>query len=394
MQSFTFIDIILFLGISQGVFLAVTIQIIKDKNKEANTILSIILLLSVVMLSGRMIFFRFLTPRFLQWTILIDAVIFLFGPLCYMYFRRLSFYKNEGFRLSWQHYIPVMFHVLFSFYTLYFTPVEFMDKISSGFFQIPFAIIEGAGIVSNFYYWGANNKLLKAYTKEEKNVISYKQRLVSFFSLFQIFILIFILVWMISFLSRNFFNYIIPFISYDIVWAVISVFIYVIGYYSLKEPVLFRIPLQKEKTNVQTRITQTQTAALEKELDYLMEKEKMFLKPDLTLGELSEKLNTSTHNVSWYLNNVLNSNFYDYINRYRVQEFLTRIENNQHYNHTIFAISLDVGFNSKSTFNKAFKQEMKDTPTNYIKQVNYLGASPRGIQRKHDLNISRQASEN
>lgn len=369
MQSFELIDLILFLGISQGIFLAITIQIIQNKNKAANKILSIILLLSVLMLLGRMVFYKFMTPRLFQWTIFADAVIFIFGPLCYTYFRRLAFSK-DNFKLSWFHYLPVTFHLLFFCYTISFSPEEYMNKLSSGDFKISFKIIEVAGIFSNMYYWIENIKLLKLYIKEEKNTISYKQNLVSFLFFFQISICVFLAAWTVNFITMNFFNYSIKFISYDIVWGTISVFIFVVGYYSLKEPELFRIPFQKrEKSNIQQRMSQNDVGFLEEKLLYVMEEEKIFLKPNLTLRDLSERLHTSTHNISWYLNKVSKSNFYDYINRYRIKEFLMRIENNEHLSHTILAISLEVGFNSKSTFNKAFKLEMKDTPRNYIKRL-------------------------
>ncbi len=369
MQPFEFIDLILFFGISQGIFLAVTLQLLKNKNTAANKILSIILVLSVFMLLGRMIFFKYLTVRLFQWTILIDAVIFIFGPLCHMYFRRLIFAKNDNFKLLWKHYIPVLLQVLFSVYVLSDSPERFSEKLTLGYFAVPFLIIEGCGIISNGYYWRLNTNLLRAYTAQEKNKVSYQQGLVSFLKFFQISLGIFILLWVINFVSASFFDVTIQWVSYNSVWGAISVFIFVVGYYSLKEPELFRIPFQKEKTNPQKRLPQDQISALEKELKYVIEEEKIFLKPDLTLRDLSERLDISTHNISWYINTVLDSNFYDYVNHHRVKEFLRKVENNEHHDHTILAISIDVGFNSKSTFNKAFKFEMKDTPSNYIKQL-------------------------
>ncbi|WP_103069693.1 helix-turn-helix domain-containing protein [Aquimarina sediminis] len=369
MQSFELIDLILFLGISQGIFLAITLQSIKNKNRSANKMLSIILMLSVLMLLGRMVYYRYLTPVLFQWTIFVDGIIFIFGPLCYIYFRRLSFSKNDNFRLPWYHYIPILIHLLFFLYVVSFNSEEFMTRISSGYFSIPFLCIEGAGIISNFYYMICNAMLLKAYIKEEKNTISYQQNLVSFLKLFQIAIGVFMILWAVSFISKNAFDHSMNYLGYDAVWGTISIFIFVVGYYSLKEPELFRVPFQKEKPNSQKRMSQDTISTLEKKLQCIMEEEKIFLNPNLTLRKLSERLDTSTHNISWYLNNVIQSSFYDYINHYRIKEFLRRIENNEHLQHTILAISIEVGFNSKSTFNKAFKLEMNDTPRNYIKQL-------------------------
>lgn len=99
-----------------------------------------------------------------------------------------------------------------------------------------------------------------------------------------------------------------------------------------------------------------------------MTNEKIFLQSDLTLADVAEMLQTSTNNVSWLLNQVYKTTFYDFINQYRVKEFVKKVENQEHLKHTILALSMDVGFNSKSTFNKAFKDTMQDTPSNYIKK--------------------------
>ncbi len=367
MQSFEFVDLFLFLGISQGVFLAITLQLIKNNNKAANKVLSVILLLAVLMLLGRMIFFKYLTWQLFQWSVLIDIVIFLFGPLTYMYFRRLVFSNSDKYMLPWPHYIPVGIHILFSFYSLSFTPNVFGDKLMAGFFRTPFFVFEVMGIASNIYYCIANFRLLTSYIKEEKNRVSYKQSLVSFIKFFQISVSIFLFVWLFSFAAIKIFDYSIPWINYNTVWGTISIFIYVVGYYSLKEPDLFRLPYTGKKTPPKKRLSQHQIEALKKGLHDSLEEEKMFLKTNLTLRDLSERLETSTHNISWYLNTIENSNFYDYINQYRVKEFVRKVENKEHLQHTILALSLEAGFNSKSTFNKAFKLEMDDTPRNYIK---------------------------
>ena len=367
MPSFDFVDLILFLGISQGVFLAITIQVIKNKNRPANRILGVILLISSLMLLGRMLFLKYITEELFQWSILVDSVIFIFGPLCAIYLRRLIYAESDNYKLSYIHYIPVLLQILFFFYVMSFSPKDFVKAIGSPFFYSAFLIIEGGGILSNFYYWTVNTRLVIWYSKEEKHNISYKQNLPSFLKFFQIAIGIFLVLWAINFISLRFFKYFLHPIDYNWVWIGISAFIFVVGYYSLKEPELFRIPEKKQKKQ-SNRLPESEIFSLGNQLKFLMEKEKMFLRSDLTLRHLSEKLDTSTHNISWYLNNISKSSFYDYVNHYRINEFIERITLGEHLQHTILAIAMDVGFNSKSTFNKAFKLEMNETPSQYIKR--------------------------
>ncbi|MEO0527365.1 MAG: helix-turn-helix domain-containing protein, partial [Bacteroidota bacterium] len=62
--------------------------------------------------------------------------------------------------------------------------------------------------------------------------------------------------------------------------------------------------------------------------------------------------------------------FYDFINRYRVSDFVEKLKNKEHHEHTLLSLAYDVGFNSKTTFNKAFKKTMDHTPTAYLNKLN------------------------
>ena len=174
-----------------------------------------------------------------------------------------------------------------------------------------------------------------------------------------------------NFINNYFKNYKIYYLSYDIIWVTIPLFIYVVGYYSFKQPEIFRISLKKEKINTK-RLQGDAIVKLERDLNNLMVKEKIYLNNTLTLKHLSEKLDTSPNNVSWFLNNIYKCSFYDYINKYRIKAFLEKINNGENESHTLLALSMEVGFNSKSTFNKAFKTEMNDTPSNYIKKLSIV----------------------
>jgi AraC-like DNA-binding protein len=183
---------------------------------------------------------------------------------------------------------------------------------------------------------------------------------------------LFLLAWLFSFINASIFNRYFTFIDYNSVWVAIPVFIYVIGYFSLKQPELFRLPVEKKVKEKKDRLSEGETIILKEKLDSLMINEKLFLQNDLTLKDVAETLLTSTNNISWLLNKIYETTFYDFINGHRIKEFIAKVQNKEHLQHTILALSMDVGFNSKSTFNKAFKLAMKETPSNFIK--NYRAA--------------------
>ncbi|MFU1684321.1 helix-turn-helix domain-containing protein [Phaeobacter piscinae] len=64
--------------------------------------------------------------------------------------------------------------------------------------------------------------------------------------------------------------------------------------------------------------------------------------------------------VSQTLNMTLQSNFFDYVNKWRIQDAVTQLHDTDE---TILVIAHDVGFNSRSSFYNAFKREMNTTPS-------------------------------
>ena len=102
-------------------------------------------------------------------------------------------------------------------------------------------------------------------------------------------------------------------------------------------------------------------------LETLMGTDRPYTDPDLTLAILAGRLKTSRNHLSQVLNQRLGATFYDYINRWRIQESAARLLAPDHQNAGILDIALDCGFKSKSTFNKAFKAHFSVSPSEYRK---------------------------
>ena len=96
-----------------------------------------------------------------------------------------------------------------------------------------------------------------------------------------------------------------------------------------------------------------------------MEEEKIFKQIKLTLGELAEMISISSHNLSEVINTKTGMNFFDFINRYRIEEVKKEIIKPVNDNLTLLAVAMDVGFNSKSSFNTLFKRYVGLTPSQY-----------------------------
>lgn len=100
----------------------------------------------------------------------------------------------------------------------------------------------------------------------------------------------------------------------------------------------------------------------------LMEEEKLFLDPDLTLRELSQRLRVHYNHLSRIINERFGLSYNDFINRYRIEEAKRKMAAPEEKESTILDILLSSGFYSKSVFNTAFKKFTGMTPSEYRKR--------------------------
>ncbi len=101
-----------------------------------------------------------------------------------------------------------------------------------------------------------------------------------------------------------------------------------------------------------------------------MENNKPFLEPELTLDQLAGRISVKPRVLSQVINDGLGQNFYDFVNRYRIQEASRLLTNPQDPKITILEVLYEVGFNSKSSFNTLFKKYTGLTPTAFRRKQN------------------------
>lgn len=106
-----------------------------------------------------------------------------------------------------------------------------------------------------------------------------------------------------------------------------------------------------------------------KELEQMMKSNSLYRNSTLALVDVSEALGISKEQVSIIINHGFNVNFNDYVNSYRIEEIEKRFQGGDISNFTILGIALDSGFNSKTTFNRAFKKHTGLTPIQYLKNL-------------------------
>lgn len=98
-------------------------------------------------------------------------------------------------------------------------------------------------------------------------------------------------------------------------------------------------------------------------------KHKPFLEPNLTLIHLANKLNISREELSETINKGLHIKFNDFINQHRIEVFKEKIAEGKQQQLSLLGIAYECGFNSKATFNRAFKKHTNQSPSDFLKSI-------------------------
>lgn len=145
--------------------------------------------------------------------------------------------------------------------------------------------------------------------------------------------------------------------------------VWVIGLWGLRQrPAFAPAPIPEKQP--EPRPTKYENSALSDEqasrialkINAAMQNDLLYRDPNLSLFGLSKHIGASSHYVSQTLNSKLHATFFDYVNSWRIKDALKQLASTDK---TVLMITFDVGFNSRSSFYKAFKRETGKTPMQF-----------------------------
>ncbi len=376
-----------YIGLSQALFSAFLFYTKVDK-KAHDRIL--ILWLLTIALRFMLIATEQIHGQFFDAEFSIGLIPLTFGPFLYLYAKYLikpviKFSPNELL-----HFAPFLILV-----SIYF--IVFKDRFSIQAFALSISI-STFFLITSLIYTGLVFMLLRRFRNTIRpNMFSYDTTSNRLFWLNYISI-IYAVTYLIYFVTKFYSAFaetdskgleIIPSIG-------LMILTYSVSYFSIKQPNLFknephfdedegsyRRRVSDKLTTFENTTSPTTTHSqveniqkediptdkklqLEKLAKYMLEA-KPYLNPELTLQDLSAKLNIPKHQITQLLNNYLNKNFFEYINEFRIEETKKRMLDSNYEHLTLVAIAYECGFNSKSTFNTFFKNATSLTPTEWRK---------------------------
>ena len=359
----------------------------KKENPLSDFLLSILLLLSSIKIAYWMLGFAgwydthdFFTS-FMFYFPFSNVVIL--GPILYFYFKSLTNVDFKFHKKHLKHFILpiiwlILIYVKFGIDFLFYFPFPETSDFQFGT-KGPFAEIDKYDIVSIIAYASFIHYVIKT-LKEFKD---YKMYIIENFSSIDkitfnwlrnmLYAIVISVVIMFVFFSFGLFNDGLTYYQNWYSYLFLGALIYYISINGYSNNYSNKIKLQYIKKQ-KVRIGSFETIKNNKEIDFWKEKLKNymeentpFLNPDISLNELSKKLNNNTSFVSKIINEGFDKNFNDFINFYRTYAFIEKIKNNEHKKQTLLSLAYECGFNSKTTFNRAFKKVFSITPNDYIK---------------------------
>lgn len=353
------------IGIIISLFLSILLFTKKGKSKADLVLAYWLLLLSFHLFT----YYLLATGKFLEFPYLLGIEIafpFIHGPFLYLYTALLTGKKITKLQSAF-HFIPT---VLINLVLSKFFFLSVADKIlvyenqGTGYTTI-LKVIHFAVVPSGTVYIILSLFLLKQHRRNISDQLSYIEKI------------------NLGWLSK-------PIIGMGIIWlsvlfgndvttfACVDLFILSIGYFGVKQVGIFtnKIDVQPHHNEEitfpikyqKTAIGEALLSEIHVKLLKLMDQEKLFKDPELSLNELAKQLGVHSNSLSQVINALEHKNFYDYINELRINEFKTIVVFPENQRFTLLSLAYEVGFNSKTAFNRNFKKITGLSPTAYLKQ--------------------------
>lgn len=315
--------------------------------------------------------------------LLIPNLGLLVYPAFYFYIKFIAF---KGVKLKWAdllHAIPYIIIGAITIIEYYLKPEDVQFKIMTNRGDMPWFISSIYYVlrIQGVIYMILSIKIALRFKKIiEENYSTINKRNYIWILQLTIVFIYFTLSTLIFNINRFSLNLLSNDTTFYISASISFAFIIWIIFKTLSQPYLFNgvdanIKLlkeylaEKEKNNKPSNTAEDkiQNLVLKSKLEKYVTAHEVYLNPSLTIFDLAKGIGLTSTDLSLFLNKHLHKNFFDFINEYRIEKAKSILKDPDKRHLTILEILYDVGFNSKSSFNTAFKRYVGKTPTEYRK---------------------------
>lgn len=391
----TLLSVVYFVACSHAVMLALALWLRTEKSKPGRILSVLTAILAYKLFEGGSLYsglYQYV-PHLLD---LMPAMVMVLGPIFYGYVRQIAGQSP----MSWQqwllHLIPWLAVWLFlnspSVFRVAEFKIEMWQQIANAggsYRKLPIDIVFRLLAIKahlTVYLYLSWRSLSQFATVVENLRSDNSTNIVKHLRLLAMAFIILEAIWVSLFIANQYFD-MGTLNQVSEIWLLfIAGIVMAMGFTGLQQPNM--IFTQEERLLSSVECGQDNAADLEKKVKYIhsalpdsaadeiakqieqvMNSQQLFLNDKLTLTELAKALEMKSHTISQVINQQMKTNFYKLVNGYRVQHAVDLLESDQ-INWSIERIALESGFSNRVTFNKAFKEQIRCTASDYKKQQN------------------------
>ena len=302
-----------------------------------------------------------------------DGFILLYGPIFYLYAQGVIY---RDFRLSGMHLLHLIPYLVITIALLSFGAYmpgpseEIIDNALPWQYYLISAII----YAHFFFYLGLSYRILRKYRSIIRNRYSQIDQINLDWLSFALgtFGLLTLVSLIHNFIALTENRYV---FMASLILLLIFLFYFVnrVILKALRQPEIFAGIAHSETAKyLGSSLTPAQIEEHKEQLLALLRNDKPYLDPQISLSDLSEMLSVPPKHLSQVINQSFNKSFFDFINAYRIKEVRQILKESGDDKLTVLEVMFQAGFNSKSSFNTAFKKETGQTPTEFRKMIRQM----------------------
>ena len=367
-------SLVCFIAVLQGVIFAALLisRYFKHKNK-ADFWLAILLLTLCSALITPLIGFANIYDRNQWLTYFPFSIVYIYGVLIWFYTLNLTDSRRKFIAKDLLLFVPTFIYLGFRFF-LFFHNLDWKNRFGDNYDKFSETFIFITAFVWNLVFLWFSIIHYQKYRAWLNENFSDTEKLKFDWLRNFLYIFTFVLILGAIFDFTNSFIFKLSYIQYfyfELVLAFVTYYLAVAGYLRSKtiELTFSEAKSVEIETQRKTLLAERELEKLKAKLQNLMQNDKIYREPNLTLTDLSRNIGVNSAVLSYAINNGFGKNFNDFINEFRIGEVKEKLKNAD--DETLLGIAFDCGFNSKATFNRAFKK--------------FTGVSPKEFQQQNEL---------
>jgi len=357
-MTFSLLHIAGIVAILQSFLLSSTLFRRRKNDSTSSKIIALILIIYALLIASSMIGSAKVFWKYTILSVSGNQLIYLAGPLFYFYIKSLYLKNFSVTKKSLLHFIPLLIAISLSILSVKYFSLQF-------YYSNAMFYLDLASCVQMVIYFILAVTVLKMTGKFNE---IFAQPVYSKLTLPRLLFAGYISLWVFK---------LAVFIAWDLLkslgackdtatllYLITFLFVNTIVFLGLNRSKLFN-PADKYESST---LSETDKKQIYQRIVQFMESEQPYLESDISIVTISKALNILPGHISQVVNEMFNQNFRDVINSYRIEKAKNLILSQSKLNYTILSIAYEVGFNSKSTFNAAFKKHAGLTPKEFKNQ--------------------------